>query len=251
MVYVLPYLALINRIMNSEQQNSGMVAETVAVLIPARDEAERITAVVEEAKRFVSRVLVIDDGSIDETASRARSAGAEVIRHAVNLGKGAALRTGFEELIAGGSDAVIVLDGDGQHDPEEIPDFIRPARESGVGIVLGNRMWNATGMPPVRYWTNRIMSSIISWLNGQKIPDSQCGYRLIKKTVLERLKFTTQNYDTESEMLIQAARLGFKIRSIPIRTIYSGQASKIHPGRDTLRFIGLVLRNLVRRITAR
>ncbi|MFH1037351.1 MAG: glycosyltransferase family 2 protein [PVC group bacterium] len=215
-----------------------------AALIPAYNEAGRIADVVKGARQFVSRVLVVDDGSADETAARAAGAGAEVIRQPVNRGKGAVLRTGFEALTAGGADPIIVLDGDGQHDPAEIPAFLDAARRTGAEIVVGNRMQAASAMPPVRYWTNRVMSKILSRLIGQEVPDSQCGYRLITRRVLERLSLTTGNYDTESEMLIQASRLGFTIRSIPVKTIYTGQTSKIHPGRDTLRFIKLVLRNL-------
>lgn len=232
-------------IQNKTHQHSELTASHVSVLIPAYNEAGSISEVVRGAKQFVSRVLVVDDRSTDQTDSLAREAGAEVISQPVNRGKGTALRLGFETLLAGGSDAVMVLDGDGQHDPEEIPNFIKRARQSGAGIVLGNRMEDASGMPPVRYCTNRTMSRIISWLCKQEIPDSQCGYRLVGRPVIEQLTFTTGNYDTESEMLIQAARRGFTITSIPIRTIYTGQESKIHPGRDTLRFIRLIIRNII------
>jgi glycosyltransferase involved in cell wall biosynthesis len=217
----------------------------LSILIPAYNEERRIAEVVRGVKRFVFRVLVVDDGSTDRTESLARSAGAEVIRQPVNRGKGSSLRLGFDKLLEEGSEAVIVLDGDGQHDPEEIPDFIRWAQESGAGIVIGNRMADAAGMPLLRYYTNRTMSRILSWLCHQEIPDSQCGYRLVRKPVIEQLLFTTGNYDTESEMLIQASRLGFSLASVPIRTIYSGQESRIHPGRDTLRFLRLVIRNII------
>ena len=231
--------------MNKTNQHSELPASGVSVLIPAYNEAGSISEVVRGAKRLVSRVLVVDDGSTDRTNSLARGAGAEVISQTVNRGKGTALRLGFETLLAGGSDAVMVLDGDGQHDPEEIPNFIKRARQSEAGIVLGNRMEDASEMPPVRYYTNRTMSRIISWLCKQEIPDSQCGYRLVGRPVIEQLTFTTGNYDTESEMLIQAARRGFTITSVPIRTIYAGQESKIHLIRDTLRFIRLIMRNII------
>ncbi len=226
------------------EQKLKLTQSNVSVLIPAFNEGEYIAEVVKGALRSVSRVLVVDDGSGDQTVIVSNESGAEVICHPVNRGKGAALRTGFEALLADGSEAIVVLDGDGQHDPEELPAFIKRAEESNAGIVVGNRLADAAGMPQVRYWTNRTMSMILSWLSRQKIPDSQCGYRLIRREVLERINFTTENYDLESEMLILASRLGFKIASAPIKTIYTGQVSEIKPGRDTLRFIKLIFKYL-------
>jgi len=230
--------------LNKTHQYSELPASRVSVLIPAYNEDEYISEVVKGALKIVPRVLVVDDGSSDQTVPVSESAGAEVICHSINRGKGAALQTGFKAILSDGGEAVVVLDGDGQHDPEELPRFIKCAAESGAGIVLGNRLSSATGMPLIRYWTNRTMSIILSWLSGQRIPDSQCGYRLIRREVLERINFTTQNYDMESEMLILASSLGYKIVSVPIKTIYSGQASEIKPGRDTIRFFKLIFKYL-------
>lgn len=218
--------------------------QTPGVLIPAFNEEASVAAVVKGAKKFAGRILVVDDGSVDGTAPAATAAGAEVIRHPVNRGKGAALRTGLKSLVERGSDSVIILDGDGQHDPSEIPVFLDEARRSGAEIVVGNRMPSAAGMPPVRYWTNRMMSAILSRLIGQKVPDSQCGYRFLSVRAIENLPFSSSNYDAESEMLIEAGRRGLKISSVPVRTIYGGAISRIRPGRDTLRFIRLLLRSL-------
>lgn len=230
--------------MSKTLQQIEITALNISVLIPAFNEGEYIAEVVKGALRFVSRVLVVDDGSTDRTVSIAKEVGADVACHPVNRGKGAALQTGFEVLLSTGSEAIIVLDGDGQHDPVELPAFIKCAFESGAGIVIGNRLADADGMPLVRYWTNRTMSMILSWLSRQKIPDSQCGYRLIRREVLERINFTTENYDLESEMLILASGLGYKIDSVPIKTIYTGQVSEIKPGMDTLRFLRLILKYL-------
>ncbi len=219
-------------------------AKTPGVLIPAFNEEAAVGAVVKGALKHAGRVLVVDDGSSDRTGETAAAAGAEVIRHPVNRGKGGALRTGLRALAERGSDPVIVIDGDGQHDPGEIPDFLTEARRSGAGIVVGNRMTAAASMPRVRYWTNRVMSAVISRLTGVEIPDSQCGYRLITAGVIKQLSFSTSNYDTESEMLIEAARKGVGISSVPVRSIYSGQASRIRPGRDTVRFLRLLFRSL-------
>ena len=212
----------------------------VCVLIPAYNEAEQIGEVVEQSKEFVDRVLVVDDGSSDKTAALAEKAGAEVIRHPQNRGKGAALRTGFEKLLGSDCGSVIVLDADGQHQPSEIKTFIQAAEETGADIIIGDRMADSAAMPRIRYYTNRVMSSLLSGVCRQKVPDSQCGYRLIGRNVLETIKFKTSNYDTESEMLIEASRHGFRLGSVPIKTIYTGQISTIRPLRDTWRFIRLL-----------
>ncbi len=219
--------------------------KTPGVLIPAYNEEVRVGQVVRETRKHLGRVLVVDDGSTDRTAEAAAAAGAEVIRHPENLGKGAALKTGLKALVERGCDPVIVLDGDGQHDPAEIPAFLAEARRSGARIVVGNRMAAAESMPKVRYWTNRTMSAIISRLAGRKVPDTQCGYRLLAAEVVGKLSFATSNYDTESEMLIEAGKLGFGISSVPVKTIYSGEVSRIRPGRDTVRFLRLLLRTLL------
>ncbi len=216
----------------------------VGILIPAFNEEASVGAVVKEATKYADRILVLDDGSTDRTGASAAAAGAEVIRHPVNRGKGRALETGLRALVARGCDPVIIVDGDGQHDPAEIPAFLAVARSSSAAIVVGNRMATAESMPKVRYWTNRTMSAILSRLIGQKVPDSQCGFRLLTAEVIQMLSFSTGNYDTESEILIEAGRRGFGISSVPIRTIYAGEVSRIRPGRDTLRFIRLLFRSL-------
>ncbi|MDP8235032.1 MAG: glycosyltransferase family 2 protein [Candidatus Erginobacter occultus] len=213
-------------------------------MIPAFNEEAGVAEAVKGSRKFAGRVLVVDDGSADRTGKAAAAAGAEVIRHPVNRGKGAALRTGLRALAERGCDPVIILDGDGQHDPAEIPAFLDEASRSGAEIVVGNRMSSAEGMPFVRYWTNRTMSAIISRLAVRKVPDTQCGYRLLSAAAIDKLTFATSNYDTESEMLIEAGRKGIRISSVPVRTIYTGQVSKIRPGRDTVRFLRLLLRTL-------
>ncbi len=213
-------------------------------LIPAFNEERTIAEVVRRARPFVRKVLVIDDGSTDRTEELARAAGAEVRRHQINRGKGVSLSEGFRRALEEGWEGVIVLDGDGQHEPEEIPRFLATARQPGVSIVIGNRMEATAGMPAIRYNNNWLSSRIVSFLAGRKIPDSQCGFRLLKKEVLEQVTCTARNYDMESEQLIKAGRRGFRIASVPINCIYSGEESKIKPGRDTWRFIRLVLRSL-------
>jgi glycosyltransferase involved in cell wall biosynthesis len=213
-------------------------------LIPAFNEEERIGEVVAGASRHVTKVIVVDDGSVDGTARVAREAGAEVVAHSRNCGKGASLRDGLAKAFAEGFDPVIVLDGDAQHDWDEIPLFLEADRGGRSDIIVGDRMGRAEGMPLIRYLTNRVTSFFVSKLAKQRIPDSQCGYRLIHRSAFQRMEFSTMRYDTEAEMLIEAARAGCRIGSIPVKTIYGSEKSRIDPVRDTVRFIKLVMRHM-------
>ncbi len=191
-------------------------------------------------------VLVIDDGSTDGTACAARNAGAAVVAHPENLGKGAALKTGFRYALEHGYDAVITMDGDGQHDPASIPSFIDTFETTGADMVVGSRMDDVGDMPGLRVWTNRTTSRVVSCLARTHIPDSQSGYRMIGARLLRSIAgdLVTDRYDMESEILIRAGRRGFRIESTPIRSIYTDEVSHINPVVDTLRFLGLVGRSL-------
>lgn len=214
------------------------------VLIPCYNEALSIGDVVKGTLLYVQEVIVIDDGSTDRTDTIAKAAGAIVLRHPENKGKGEALRTGFRYIKENKDwDAVIIMDADGQHDPGEIPRFIQIAQTQNASIVVGDRMsniWRSRQMPFIRWLTNKTTSYIISKLTKQKIPDSQCGYRLINTNVLKNLELSTSRFETESEILIKAARMGFKITSLPIKIIYHAETSYINPIKDTMRFIKLI-----------
>jgi glycosyltransferase involved in cell wall biosynthesis len=210
-------------------------------LIPAYNEAARVGEVVVVARRHVDEVVVVDDGSTDETVAAAEKAGAKVLRHPQNRGKGAAIATALDYFGGSNAEMAILLDADGQHDPSEIDKFVDAAEEERADVVVGTRMDDVRRMPRVRLWTNRFTSRVTSRLAGQRIPDSQCGFRLLRRTVLKDLKPSTARFETETEMLIQASRAGHKIVSVPIRTIYEpGRASRVHPWRDTVRFFKLV-----------
>ena len=191
-------------------------------------------------------VVVINDGSTDGTSATAEAAGAHVLEHEVNLGKGAALKTGFEYAIVKGYDAVVTMDGDGQHDPSAIPDFLDALDKCDADIIVGTRMHAVGEMPKLRIWTNRTTSRIVSLITGQNIPDSQSGYRLIRIRVLRDIvkSFVTTRYDTESELLIRAARRGYSTATVAITSIYTGAVSHISPIVDTLRFVRLVSRSM-------
>jgi glycosyltransferase involved in cell wall biosynthesis len=214
----------------------------VAGLIPAYFEEAQIQAVARRALAQLDHVLVLDDGSTDRTSEEARKAGAEVIRHEKNQGKGAAIKTGLRELAARDFLYVLILDGDGQHLPEEIPGFLEEANRSGAPFVVGTRMSDSRKMPWVRKMTNRFMSARISALCGQPVPDSQCGFRMMRREVIPHLFCESNNFDYETEMLLIASREGFRIASVPVSTIYGEEKSKIHPVRDTVRFFQLISR---------
>jgi UDP-N-acetylglucosamine---dolichyl-phosphate N-acetylglucosaminyltransferase len=221
--------------------------ERLAVVIPAFNAADTIASVVRGVKEHIAldRIVVVDDGSSDDTASVARAEGAQVLRHDVNKGKGMSLRTGFEFILKRPEiEAVVTLDADGQHDPREIPEFAEAFRRGGADIIVGSRMRNHSGMPPLRVFTNRVTSAIISLTTGQKIEDSQIGYRLHRASLLRKLELATSRYDTESEILIKGCRLGARVESIPVRTIYADETSAIDPARDAMRFLLLVIRSL-------
>jgi glycosyltransferase involved in cell wall biosynthesis len=207
------------------------------VVIPTYNESRAIGELVRQIRQQNLEAVVMDDGSQDNTGQMAKDNGATVLRNEINQGKGASLIKGFDYALKNDFDAVITMDGDGQHLTEEIPYFIRLATYSDSGIFIGNRMSKRKNMPWVRVLTNKFMSWLISSVARQKIPDTQCGFRLIKRAVLEKLKLKTRKYETESEIIIKASRLGFKIDSVPIKTIYSGEKSQINPFIDTLRFI--------------
>jgi len=142
---------------------------------------------------------------------------------------------------------VISMDGDGQHSSDDLPAFIQKAQTSSSALIVGNRMGATKSMPLLRIITNFLMSRLISLIARQRIPDTQCGFRLAKKELLTRIDLSTTKYETESEVLIKAAHLGFKIESIPVKTIYSGQKSQINPLVDTLRFLRFMIREYLLR----
>jgi glycosyltransferase involved in cell wall biosynthesis len=217
----------------------------IAVVIPAYNAGRTITELIQRVREFVDRkdVVVIDDGSQDETSQLALLAGATVLMHDGNKGKGEALKTGFGFVLAHDYSAVITMDADLQHAPDSIPDFIRRA-QSFSGMLIGTRERNLKIMPFARWLTNHLTSVIVSILSGATIRDSQSGYRLIPVEVLRELQLKSSKYDLESEILIKAARKGFGIGEVPISTIYPDGKSFINPLVDTGRFIRLMWNSL-------
>jgi glycosyltransferase involved in cell wall biosynthesis len=214
----------------------------VGAIIPAYLEEKHIGDVVRRTLQQLANVVVVDDGSSDATADTARKAGADVIVHEQNRGKGESIKSGFRYWLEHGATYVVILDGDGQHLPEEIERFLAAA-SAGLGeLLIGTRMNDVRDMPLLRRMVNRYMSRKISRACGQDIPDTQCGFRMVHRSVIPNLLGGTARFDYETEMLILASRAGCRIASVPISTVYSDEVSSIHPVRDTLRFFKLMRR---------
>ncbi len=220
---------------------SAVNRTTVAAIIPAYLEEKHIGDVVTRTIEQLDNVLVVDDGSSDATAANARAAGAELIVHERNLGKGDSIKTGLRYWLDRGFQHVVILDGDGQHLPEEISRFIAAA-PTGAELLVGTRMNDVRQMPLVRRLVNRYMSRKISRLCGQDIPDTQCGFRMLSAAVIPDLLMGSERFDYETEMLIVVSRKGCRIGAVPISTIYSDEVSSIHPMQDAIRFFKLMRR---------
>ena len=216
--------------------------KTVAAVIPAYLEEKHIADVVRRTLKQLDNVLVVDDGSPDASAATAQNAGAQVIVHPQNLGKGESIKTGLRHWLERNFIYVVVLDGDGQHLPEEISRFLEAASSTRAELLIGSRMKDVREMPLLRRSVNRYMSNKISRLCGQPIPDTQCGFRMVHRSLITDLLGGAERFDYETEMLILASRKGCRIESVPITTVYSDEVSSIHPVRDTIRFFKLIRR---------
>jgi glycosyltransferase involved in cell wall biosynthesis len=208
-----------------------------AVVVPCLNEAHAITAVVAGARQHVSRVIVVDDGSIDDTEAKARAAGASVIRRETSGGKGRALSAGFAEADRLGFAWALAMDGDGQHSAKDIPNFLGRALVSDARLIVGNRMEDTNNMPALRRRTNQWLSRKLSRFCGFDLPDSQCGFRMVHLGSWRKLEFTSEHFEIESELLVRFVRAGFGVEFVPVQTRYGGERSKIRPLRDTIRWL--------------
>jgi glycosyltransferase involved in cell wall biosynthesis len=209
-------------------------------VIPAYNEARRVADVVRGAGRYLP-VLVVDDGSRDDTAAVAEAAGATVWRQVPNQGKGAALRTGMRQAMAGGRRAVLTLDADGQHDPSEIPAFLAAYDARQADLIIGARDFGQ--MPLARRLANSLGRWSFSWALGQPVQDNQSGYRLISRRLQEAvLDSREQGFEFEVEMIVVCVQRGYALEWVPIRTIYAGESSHIDPWTHARNWVRIVRR---------
>ena len=212
----------------------------ILAIIPAYEAAHLVGPVIREALGHLP-VLVVDDGSSDDTAQVARDAGAEVLRQEPNQGKGAALKRGFHYALDQGYDAVLTLDADGQHDPAEIPAFLGAWRSSAPDLVIGARDFSE--MPAVRKFANTVGRWSLSRAVGRDIPDNQSGYRLLSRRLLtEMLSSGESGFEFEVDMVLLCLRLDWPMEWVPIRTIYEGKGSHISPFQHVVSFFRMVRR---------
>lgn len=213
----------------------------VCAIIPFYNEEDFLSDVVSGTLKYVDKVFAVNDGSTDNSVDKINFFDrVQIISLDKNYGKGKALQSGFEEASMQGFDILITLDADMQHNPEFIPDFISKAKV--YDIVIGNRLNDIKNMPLQRIFSNKITSKLLSIKTGQKILDSQCGYRAYKSEVIKKIKSYSSGYEAESEMIISAAKAGFSIGFTNIPTIYGNEKTKMNPINAIFGFVKILFK---------
>ena len=210
--------------------------ENHVAVIPCLNEAPTIASLVHSVRRHIPNVVVVDDGSRDNTHKLAAEAGAWVVSHPQNFGKGAAVKTGLTTALRKGFDRALLMDGDGQHQAGDIPAFVQKAEATQAALVIGNRMHDARSIPWLRRRANRWMSWQISRRVGESLPDTQCGFRLVDLKIWAALPCHTRRFEIESEMLITFLDAGCRVAFVPIKVIGRAAHSHINPLTDTWRW---------------
>ncbi len=222
------------------------------ILIPAYNAQKTLPSILTQIKALTeppANVLVVDDGSTDGTPQVAEeNAFVTLLRLERNRGKGSALRRGIDYFLKNsGSSFLLLMDADGQHPVASIPQFLENARHNSADIWIGFRSEKVGRMPALRIFSNTVSSLITSWVTGQRIYDSQCGFRLLKRAVLEQITLTENGFQIETELIVKAARQGFTMQFVPIPTIYNGEKSYIKHVNDTIRFLSIIARELLQK----
>ncbi len=217
----------------------------ILYLIPAYNSELNIRSVIDRVSDYTDNILVVDDGSVDETSHVVMNSRATLICHPVNRGKGAALKSGFAYALENNYEAVITLDADGQHDPKYIPGFLELYGSTKADMIIGSRAGDKADMPRDRRVSNFLTSGILTLLTGCSIEDSQCGYRLISRRLLESVILESNRFELETEIIIKAVQQGFKIRFLPIKVVYGKKfPTSMNRTLDTLRWLKMVLEQI-------
>jgi glycosyltransferase involved in cell wall biosynthesis len=226
--------------------NNLVLSIKLGLIIPAHNVEEPIVGVIRGARKWVRDILVVDDGSSDQTREAALAQGAQVLSLPTNQGKGRALKTGFAYFLERGVEAVITLDGDGQHDPESLPALIDEYRKGEAQVIIGSRLGDRERIPKIRYYPNLVGTYCLSWATGQYIPDSQSGFRLYQAEVLKGLSLKAEGFALETEVLIKLAKKGVAIASVAVPALYAEGRPRSHyrPVADTYRISIMVLQSI-------
>jgi glycosyltransferase involved in cell wall biosynthesis len=218
---------------------------SVLVVIPVYNHGDKLGAVLDGCLRFFGPedILVVDDGSTDNSSVEAQKRMVHLRKHQTNLGKGRALITGFDFAIERSAAWVLTLDADGQHLPEEIPQFLEAAESGKFAFIIGNRKKTPGKMPLHRICSNVLTSKLLSKVTGQNIPDSQSGYRMIQTELIKRMHFQSYDFILETEMILSAVRLGAKLRFVPISTVYRDEKSHMRNTKTMEGFIKTIYKN--------
>jgi glycosyltransferase involved in cell wall biosynthesis len=203
----------------------------IIVAIPAYNEAQFIGDIITRAKKYADEIIVVDDGSTDATSKVARAAGAEVIRHRKNRGAGAATQTAFKAAKRKHADIVVTIDGDGQHNPDEIPRLLAPILKGKADLVIGSRFLRPTlqQMPRYRKFGIDVITFLYNLGSKLKVSDSQCCFRAQNRRLMEAVNITERGFSFSVQVLIQARKMGFTIKEVPVACIYHPQGSSLNP----------------------
>jgi len=228
-------------------QKTRTALKQILVILPAYNEEISIGSMVHLTRSYADKVIVVDDGSLDRTADVARKAGAEVIIHEVNLGKGRALKTGFETALTLGADIIVTMDSDGQHNPAEIPKLVAPIVEGEAEMVNGSRYLYGLekNTPAYRRIGQTILDGVTNLNSGLRITDSQSGFRAFAASTIEKFRFNAQGMAIESEMLKDAGNAGLRIKEVGIGVRYDVDCSTKRPVSHGLEVLLAVLKDMV------
>ncbi len=226
----------------SNSRDKSKTPDSVCAVIPFYNEKNTLSRVLNETSKYVKHIFAVNDGSIDDLyLDEKEKLNVTFIELGSNFGKGKALQEGFNAAVSEGFEIVVTLDADLQHEPEYILHFIKKLEM--FDIVIGNRLNNLKGMPLQRRLSNKLTSFFLTIKTGQKIIDSQCGFRAYKVNVLREVKTFYYGYEAESEILVKASKKGFKIGFTGIRTIYGTGKSKMRPIQAIVGFLKVLIKS--------